>query len=72
MTVYECDCRNCTYKAICDNGYEYCLAVRTGKQGIHISESWQDDKGKWWDKLSCKYYTTEPRQAVLIAIGGTR
>lgn len=69
MTVYRIDCHSCTNKAIGTNGDIYCLPVREGRKGVYIEYGHSGTKEDP-DPLCCDDFTTEPRQAKIVFIGG--
>ena len=67
MTVYRINCNKCTNKAVGTNGGIYCLPVRQGNGGCYIEDGHAGTKDDP-DPICCDYYTTEPRQSVIIDI----
>ena len=68
MTVYRVDCHKCTNIAIGDNGDFYCYPSRKNhKNCIYIEDGHAGTKEDP-DPVCCDYYTTEPRQMVMIQI----
>jgi len=64
MTRYECDCRSCTNKYIDGSGCEWCKPTVDGFKTITVSSDTsgtRDDP----DIISCRYFTTETKQAEL-------
>lgn len=67
MTVYRVDCHKCTNKALGDNGFTYCLPMRSGSRGVYIEPGHRGTKDDP-DPICCDDYTVEPRQIRLILI----
>lgn len=56
MTKYEFSCRDCTNKLISANGTQYCRPAIEGEEPI-VLHGWTKEDFR----LTCDYYTTEPR-----------
>ena len=68
MTEYRVNCSRCTNKAIGENGATYCLPARELRKSVCYIEDGHAGTAEDPDIVCCDYYSTEPRQIVMIPV----